>query len=151
MLSPDLSMIFAISLSPVRKICCRCSNNSRCNRRNCLSYGWHYRFSLSHRFGICSNDCHSDCRLFHSQKRQSKQSRWHLQHHSMACRLCGISLPDECWHYRRQHLARYGFYNHPLRHSYQNRRQNYFKIQKSVIAYNKVKSPSDFSDGDFYI
>ena len=24
---------------------------------------------------VCSDDCHSDCRLFHSQKRQSKQSR----------------------------------------------------------------------------
>ena len=41
--------------------------------------------------------------------------------------------------------------NHPLRHSYQNRRQNHLKIQESVNAYNKVKSPSDFSDGDFYI
>ena len=108
-----------------------------------------YRFSLSHRFGICSNDCHSDCRLFHSQKDRANK----------AVDICNIIV----W------LAGFAAYRFLMNVDIivgntlpdmvftiilcvivtKIADKITSKIQKSVIAYNKVKSPSDFSDGDF--
>ena len=34
---------------------------------NCISNGQYYRFPVSHRFCICTDDCHSDCRFLPSE------------------------------------------------------------------------------------